>query len=36
MDSAEFMQALNEIVKEKGIDKEVIFEAIESSIDLCM
>lgn len=32
MDSAEFMQALNEIVKEKGIDKEVIFEAIESSL----
>ena len=32
MDSAEFMQALNEIVKEMGIDKEVIFEAIESSL----
>ena len=32
MDSAEFMQALNEIVKEKGIDKEIIFEAIESSL----
>ena len=24
MDSAEFMEALEEIVKEKGIDKEVI------------
>lgn len=32
MDSAEFMEALNEIVKEKGIDKEVIYEAIESSL----
>jgi len=32
MDSAEFIEALNEIVKEKGIDKEVIYEAIESSL----
>ena len=32
MDSAEFMEALEEIVKEKGIDKEVIFEAIETSL----
>ncbi|MEA4973363.1 MAG: transcription termination factor NusA [Candidatus Metalachnospira sp.] len=32
MDSAGFMEALNEIVKEKGIDKEVIYEAIESSL----
>lgn len=32
MDSAEFMQALKEIVKEKGIDEEVIYEAIETSL----
>ena len=32
MDSAEFMEALREIVKEKGIDEEVIYEAIETSI----
>ena len=32
MDSAEFMEALKEIVKEKGIDEEVIYEAIESSL----
>ena len=30
MDSAEFMEALREIVKEKGIDEEVIYEAIET------
>ncbi len=32
MDSAEFMQALKDIVKEKGIDEEVIYEAIETSL----
>lgn len=32
MDSAEFMEALREIVKEKGIDEEVIYEAIETSL----
>ena len=32
MDNAEFMQALKEIVKEKGIDEEVIYEAIETSL----
>ncbi|WP_313528955.1 transcription termination factor NusA [Anaerotignum sp.] len=32
MDRAEFMDALNLIEKEKGIDKEVIFEAIEASL----
>ena len=32
MDSAEFMEALKEIVKEKGIDEEVIYEAIETSL----
>ena len=32
MDSTEFIDALNQIEKEKGIDKEIIFEAIESSL----
>ncbi|MEA5057002.1 MAG: transcription termination factor NusA [Anaerotignum propionicum] len=32
MDKAEFMDALNLIEKEKGIDKEIIFEAIEASL----
>ncbi len=32
MNSEEFLEALNIIEKEKGIDKEIIFEAIESSI----
>ena len=32
MNSEEFMEALNIIEKQKGIDKEIIFEAIESSI----
>lgn len=32
MDSAELIDALNNISKEKGIDKEIIFEAIESSL----
>ena len=32
MDSAEFMEALKEIVKEKGIDEEIIYEAIETSL----
>jgi len=32
MDSKEFMEALNLIEKEKGIDKEIIFEAIEASL----
>lgn len=32
MDRAEFMDALNLIEREKGIDKEVIFEAIEASL----
>ena len=32
MDSAEFMEALKEILKEKGIDEEVIYEAIETSL----
>lgn len=32
MDRAEFMDALNLIEKEKGIDKEIIFEAIEASL----
>ncbi|MCI1958686.1 MAG: transcription termination factor NusA [Clostridia bacterium] len=31
-DRAEFVEALNLIEKEKGIDKEVIFEAIEASL----
>lgn len=30
--NAEFIQALNQIEKEKGIDKEVLFEAIENSL----
>ena len=30
--STEFIEALNQIVKEKGIDKEIIFEAIETSL----
>ncbi len=29
---AEFIEALNQVSKEKGIDKEVIFEAIETSL----
>lgn len=32
MDNAEFIEALNQIEKEKGIDKEIIFEAIETSL----
>ncbi|MGN0134859.1 MAG: NusA N-terminal domain-containing protein, partial [Anaerotignum sp.] len=32
MDSKEFLDALNLVAKEKGIDKEVIFEAIEASL----
>lgn len=32
MDSNELIEALNSIEKEKGIDKEVIFEAIETSL----
>ena len=32
MDRAEFIEALNQIEKEKGIDKEIIFEAIEMSL----
>lgn len=32
MDKAEFMEALNIIEKEKGIDREMIFEAIETSL----
>jgi len=32
MDKAEFIEALNIIEKEKGIDKEIIFEAIETSL----
>ena len=32
MDRVEFMDALNLVAKEKGIDKEIIFEAIEASL----
>lgn len=32
MDRVEFMDALNLVEKEKGIDKEIIFEAIEASL----
>ena len=32
MDNAEFIEALNQIEKEKGINKEIIFEAIETSL----
>lgn len=32
MDSVEFIEALNQIEKERGIDREVIFEAIETSL----
>lgn len=32
VDRAEFIEALNTIEKEKGIDKEVIFDAIEASL----
>lgn len=32
MDQAEFIEALNILEKEKGIDKEIIFEAIETSL----
>mgnify|MGYP005761732911 CR=1 FL=1 len=32
VDKAEFIEALNIIEKEKGIDKEVIFDAIEASL----
>jgi len=32
VDKAEFIEALNIIEKEKGIDKEIIFEAIEASL----
>ncbi|MBQ4347789.1 MAG: transcription termination/antitermination protein NusA, partial [Firmicutes bacterium] len=32
MNTSEFIEALNQIEKEKGIDKEIIFEAIETSI----
>ncbi len=32
MDSAELIGALNDLEKEKGIDKEIIFEAIENSL----
>lgn len=32
MDNVEFIEALNQIEKEKGIDKEIIFEAIETSL----
>ncbi|MDD4844579.1 MAG: transcription termination factor NusA [Anaerotignum sp.] len=32
MDRAEFMDALNLVEREKGIDKEIIFEAIEASL----
>ena len=31
-DKAEFIEALNIIEKEKGIDKEIIFEAIEAAL----
>lgn len=34
MDSKEFLDALNLVAKEKGIDKEVVFEAIEASLFL--
>ena len=32
MDSKEFLTALELVAKEKGIDKEIIFEAIEASL----
>ena len=32
MDRSEFIEALHLIEKEKGIDKEIIFEAIEASL----
>ena len=32
MDSKEFLTALELVAKEKGIDKEIIFEAIEASM----
>ncbi|MBR4934792.1 MAG: transcription termination/antitermination protein NusA, partial [Anaerotignum sp.] len=32
MDSKEFLNALELVAKEKGIDKEIIFEAIEASL----
>ncbi|MFI3173852.1 MAG: transcription termination factor NusA [Bacillota bacterium] len=32
MDKNEFMEALELVVKEKGLDKEIIFEAIEASL----
>lgn len=32
MDRVEFIEALSQIEKEKGIDKEIIFEAIETSL----
>lgn len=32
MDNVEFIEALSQIEKEKGIDKEIIFEAIETSL----
>jgi len=32
MDRVEFIEALNQVEKEKGIDKEIIFEAIETSL----
>ena len=32
MDNTEFIDALNQIEKEKGINKEIIFEAIETSL----
>ena len=32
MDSKEFLDSLNLVAKEKGIDKEVVFEAIEASL----
>lgn len=36
MDRSEFIEALHLIEKEKGIDKEIIFEAIEASLDFRM
>ncbi len=33
MDRVEFIEALKLIEKEKGIDREIIFEAIEASLE---
>ena len=36
MNSKEFLAAVDNIVKEKGIDKEVVYEAMELALHFCI